>query len=86
MNENAPKQLGILGVEVGTYTGWDEVGDWMIQFYNFVGNKTTSLPDCEFLVVDYQTGIWQASKCAENGEDLIEIGTGSIVKTLFEAK
>ena len=77
--------LTVLGFDIGTYTGWDEVGDFSLQFYDYTSDGKTNIPSCLWLVIDYQTGLWQALELNDDGNDAIEIATGNIVQSLRDA-
>lgn len=45
-----------LGVTLGTFTGWDEIGPEGIQLYDFEPAQGVQLPSASCLYIMYETG------------------------------
>lgn len=56
----------VLGRIIGTAAGWDQVGDWSINFYEFEPAPGVPLPVAEALFFDSETGLFEAYDDAGN--------------------
>jgi hypothetical protein len=55
----------VCGRIIGTDTGWDEVMDFVVAFYDFEPAHGVDLPKCSCLCVDYISGTFEV----QNDED-----------------
>jgi len=59
-------EFQFLGVIIGTYTGWDDIGIEGMQLYDFAPADGIDIPACSILTIDYASGI--ACSVDENGD------------------
>lgn len=77
MNEDRMK-VKVIGIVLGTASGWDEVSDFLLTFYDFE-TDLPGIPDGH-LTVGLESGIFQVTD--EDGEVLLEDTAFNIIKKI----
>jgi hypothetical protein len=74
--------VSIFGVKIGTASGWDQISDHGVGFYNFVAEDRLSfvLPNCDCLTIDMELPVITA----QFGDDtFIEISVKQLMEILW---
>ncbi len=66
-----------LGVLLGMCTGWDDMGDLALCYYDFVPEEGISIPAASCLELDFVDGTW-----ATSDDDGNELWTGKLLDLL----
>ena len=62
-------KVTILGRVIGTASGWDEVGDQCLSFYDFAPAKNVDLQKCSSISVSFDSGVIEGYD--DKGESVI---------------
>jgi len=54
--QRTPEPLIVLGRDIGTFTGWDQIDDDMMVFYDYTPHVSVGLPSGD-LFVSYGAGL-----------------------------
>lgn len=73
-------QFKFLGVVVGTYDGWDDIGVEGMQLYSFKPNPGVNLPESPCFVIMYETG--QTQTINDDGSETNHANILDILKTI----
>jgi hypothetical protein len=75
-------EVKILGIVVGTATGWDEVTDWGLTFYDFKP-VLNGIPEGD-LFVDFQSGDLQITDTLSSEKVLMHVPAYGFLKQVVE--
>ena len=64
-------EVTVVGINIGTASGWDQVTDNGIQFYDFIPNSIFGLLNAD-IYIDTETGVWEQYN--EEGTEVINKG------------